>query len=267
MSGVGETAAAAGAGAARSIARAARETGADFEYLMKTARRESNFDVRAQARTSSAAGLFQFIEQTWLAMVHRHGEKHGLGEAAAAIREDAAGRFRIDDPAMREQVLALRLDPDAASLMAGELARENAARLRGALGRDASAGELYAAHFLGPSGASRLIKTAQSDPAARADLAFPQAAEANRPIFFDGARPRTVSEVLANLTGEAAQAAERRQRPDAPTDHAMADFANRGSVASPIAAAGGGVLTPAMVEILASLDAPRKGGDRGGKDS
>ena len=51
------------------IRQAARETGADFEYLAQTAARESNFDPQAQARTSSAAGMFQFIEQTWLGMM------------------------------------------------------------------------------------------------------------------------------------------------------------------------------------------------------
>jgi len=245
-----------GAGAARVIARAAERTGADFDFLMKTAERESAFDPRAQARTSSAAGMFQFIEQTWLAVMHRHGEKHGFAEAANAIREDAAGRFRIDDPQAREAVLALRFDPEAASLMAGELARENAARLRGVIGREPSAGELYAAHFLGASGAGALIKAVESDPGAKADSLFPAAAAANRPVFYDGARAKTAAELLADLTGGRPVSAPAGAQAG-PQPVMFAD-AGRPSAAS-WRAGPATALTPAVVEILASLDAPERG--------
>ncbi|MFW5660671.1 MAG: transglycosylase SLT domain-containing protein, partial [Oceanicaulis sp.] len=127
----------------RVIADAAQRTGADFDYLMRTAARESSFDASAKARTSSAAGLFQFIEQTWLAMLHRHGDRHGYGEFAAAIEQDGRGRFTISDPAMKARVLDLRFEPEAASVMAGELAAENAGHLRAAIGREPSSGELY----------------------------------------------------------------------------------------------------------------------------
>ena len=41
------------------IRSASQATGADFDYLVQTAERESAFNARAQASTSSAAGLFQ----------------------------------------------------------------------------------------------------------------------------------------------------------------------------------------------------------------
>ncbi|MGL4729664.1 MAG: transglycosylase SLT domain-containing protein, partial [Bosea sp. (in: a-proteobacteria)] len=44
----------------------AAKTGTDFGYLVRTAQRESALDPNAKARTSSATGLFQFIDQTWL---------------------------------------------------------------------------------------------------------------------------------------------------------------------------------------------------------
>ena len=131
----------------RLISDAASATGANFDFLMRTAARESNFDAGARARTSSASGMFQFIEQTWLAMVARHGDRHGYGDMAASVRQDG-NRFVVDDPQRRQEILDMRFDPRAASLMAGELTAENAAILRNATGREPSTGERYAAHFL-----------------------------------------------------------------------------------------------------------------------
>ena len=66
-------------GVEAAIRRASASTGVDFDFLMKTAQRESAMNPAARARTSSAAGLFQFIEQTWLATLKQHGGKHGCG--------------------------------------------------------------------------------------------------------------------------------------------------------------------------------------------
>ncbi|HEX9591052.1 MAG TPA: transglycosylase SLT domain-containing protein, partial [Bradyrhizobium sp.] len=58
---------------AGAIKQAASTTGASFEYLLATAKMESNFDPKASASTSSARGLFQFIDQTWLGTVKEAG--------------------------------------------------------------------------------------------------------------------------------------------------------------------------------------------------
>lgn len=246
----------------RVIERAARETGADFDFLLQTAARESSFDAGAQARTSSAAGLFQFIEQTWFAMMHRHGDKHGYGELAGAVERGADGRFSVSDPVMRQRVLDLRFDPEAASVMAGELAAENASVLRSSIGREPSTGELYAAHFLGARGAASLINAAASDPGQRADQLFPQAASANRPVFFEGGRPVTTAGLLERLTGERAVNA-----PDAAPLSRLArageDAASRLQSAPSVAGyaafeRGDGVLSPTVLALLASLDAPER---------
>ena len=52
---------------AGAIRDAAQTTGTSFEYLLTTAQIESNLNPAAQAATSSAKGLYQFIDQTWLA--------------------------------------------------------------------------------------------------------------------------------------------------------------------------------------------------------
>lgn len=178
------------------LQRAAQATGADFDFLLNTATRESGLKPGAQAGTSSAVGLFQFIEQSWLGMVKNYGAKHGLGSLANAISRGSDGRYFTPNPADRSAILALRKDATVASLMGGEYAQASRAQLSGELGRDVCHGELYMAHFLGPDQACRLIRMAENQPNASAADAFPAAARANRPVFFnkDGSE-RTAKEV------------------------------------------------------------------------
>jgi len=196
-------------GVEAAIRRASAATGVDFDFLMKTARRESALNPSARARTSSAAGLFQFIDQTWLGTVKRHGAQHGLGQYADLIHQGADGRWRVDGSA-RNVVMDLRFDPQAASAMAAELTASNAAYLRGRMGREPGAGDLYAAHFLGPAGAAQLMDAMDRRPGAVAASMFPDAAAANRSIFYRDGRAATVAEVHDNLqrtAGEGAPAA------------------------------------------------------------
>lgn len=187
-------------GIEQAVRRASDLTGVDFGFLMRTAKRESGFDITAKAPSSSAAGLFQFIEQTWLATIKRHGAAHGYARYADLIQEGADGRFHVPGgDEVKKAVMDLRYDPHCAALMAGELASDHAAYLRGRTGREPTGGELYAAHFLGPQGSAKLIEAAQSTPNAIAANLFPDAAGANRSVFFRDGRALTVSEVYANL--------------------------------------------------------------------
>jgi len=165
------------------LQKAASATGSDFHYLLGTAMRESSLKPNATSSSSSAAGLFQFIDQTWLGLVKEHGAQHGLGKYADAITKQADGRYRADADAKKD-ILALRTNPEYCALMAGEYAKSSQGSLRASLGRDVCGGELYAAHFLGADAAARLIKLAGSDPGASAAAQFPQAAAANKSIFF-----------------------------------------------------------------------------------
>lgn len=174
---------------------AAAATGSDFHYLLGTAMRESSLKPGAQSSTSSAAGLFQFIDQTWLGLVKQHGAQHGLGNYAAAISKDADGRYHAD-AGSKQSIMALRKDPETAALMAGEYAKSTQGTMRASLGREVCGGELYAAHFLGPDAACKLIKAAGNDPTASAAALFPQAASANKSVFFhDGGGPKSVRDV------------------------------------------------------------------------
>ena len=193
-------------GVEAAIRRASNATGVDADFLVRTARRESAMNPSARARTSSAAGLFQFIEQTWLGTVKAHGAKHGYGQYADLIYRGADGRWRVEGSA-RNVVLDLRFDPQAASTMAAELTASNAAYLRGRSGREPGAGDLYAAHFLGPAGAAQLMDAVDRRPGASAAAIFPEAASANRSIFYRDGRPATVAEVHANLQRSAGDGA------------------------------------------------------------
>jgi hypothetical protein len=182
------------------IRDAARATGAGFEYLLNTAMRESSLNPNAKAKSSSATGLFQFIDQTWLGTIKQSGAGLGYGKYADAISRTSQGKFVVNDPAMRREIMALRKDPTANAVMAGAFANSNSKVLNDRLGRKPTDGELYMAHFLGASGAVRFIKAAEARPDAKAANYFPRAAQANASIFYDkqgGAR--SLKQVYAGL--------------------------------------------------------------------
>ena len=184
------------------IRQAARMTGADFKYLLATAQVESNLNPNAQAATSSAKGLFQFTEQTWLTTVKEQGGPLGYGPYADAISRQPSGDYAISDPKMTRAVMNLRSDPNANALMAGAYTKLNAGKLADRLGRGPTEGELYIAHFLGATGASRMIGLADSSPQTPAAAVFPVAARANPTIFYDGrGNARSAGDVYRTLIG------------------------------------------------------------------
>ena len=178
----------------------AQTSGVGFDYLLATAQRESSLNPAAKAGTSTATGLFQFIEQTWLGVMKSAGAKLGLGSYADAITARSDGTYSVADPATRQAILDLRRDPKVSATMAGALTQRNRDALGAALGREPTSGDLYAAHVLGARGATTLINSAQGSPARSAALDLPEAAAANRGLFYDRAgRPRSSSELSALL--------------------------------------------------------------------
>ncbi len=188
------------------IARAAERTGADFGYLLAQARLESSLDPDARARTSSAAGLYQFIDSTWLETLDRHGASFGFAGASAAI-ERQGGRARVIDPSLSQAIMGLRFDAEASALMAGALAEDNRATLAPLLGRNPDPAELYLAHFLGAGGATKFLTALAADPDAPAAALFPAPAAANRSIFYgSGGAPRSLAGVMELFRGKMATA-------------------------------------------------------------
>jgi Transglycosylase SLT domain len=187
----------------RAIGAASDRTGVNFDYLMNQARVESGFRSDAKASTSSASGLFQFTQQTWLATVKQHGAEHNYSWAADAISADKRGRYSVPDAQLRGQILDLRNQPEAASAMAAEFAADNGDVLATALGREPESVDLYLAHFLGSGGATKFLKAWATDPSQPAATLFPAAAEANEAIFYArGGVPRTLNEIRERFRGK-----------------------------------------------------------------
>ena len=149
--------------------------GVDPQLLATMCAVESDFRISAKAGTSSAGGLFQFIDDTWTYMLGRYGKKYGIAPNTP------------------------KNDPRANALLGAEYIRENYDYLSKSIGRKPNANDIYMAHFLGPGGA-RQVLTGQPDAiAARLN---PSAAQSNKSIFYhnDGnGAPRTVRELMAEI--------------------------------------------------------------------
>jgi hypothetical protein len=194
---------------AGAIKQAAGTSGTSFQYLLTTAKMESDFNPTAGASTSSAHGLFQFIDQTWLTTVKEAGAQFGYGNYADMITKSSDGSYSVADPTARQAIMKLRDDPAVASDMAAAFTQSNSFQLTGMIGRRPTDSELYMAHFMGVGGAAKLIGNAEDNGDASAARLFPNAAAANRSIFYDrpSGRARSVSEVYSVLEQRYASAA------------------------------------------------------------
>ncbi len=178
------------------VKAAAARTGADFSFLMEKASTESSFDPAAKSKTSTATGLFQFIESTWLNMVKEHGAKYGLGKLADQI-QIRNGKPCVDNCATKDTILNLRKNPEIAALMAGEFSAGNKRYLEENTDKPVGKTELYLAHFMGAGGATKFLNSLDDNGDAVASRLFPKEAHANKGVFFDPVtkQPRTLNEI------------------------------------------------------------------------
>ncbi|WP_306222951.1 transglycosylase SLT domain-containing protein [Bosea beijingensis] len=180
------------------IVRASKVVGADPTLLMAVADKESSFSTAVKAQTSSATGLYQFIEQTWLGVIYEFGTKHGLAADVKLIGRSGR-QFVVTDASQRQRILDMRREPYISALLAAEMLKRDTLRLERALGRHLTGGEIYLIHFLGPDAAQTFIETMEETPGVKAAELLPRPAQANRPIFYAGSgdetKVLTVSEV------------------------------------------------------------------------
>lgn len=146
------------------------------DYLATTRAKESGGNDLAANPNSTALGRYQFTKDTW----------GGLARKYPDLGLTPNGRT---DPAQQERAMQA-------------FTRDNAQALTSA-GITINPQNLYGAHFLGASGASKFIPGALSNPdAPAASLVGPGVARANRTVFFnrDGS-PKTAGEVYAWMGG------------------------------------------------------------------
>jgi hypothetical protein len=106
---------------------------------------ESNGDPNAKNKRSTATGAGQFIDETWLDMIHAH-------------RPDLASRSE-------KEKLDLRRDPELARQITARFAEQNAAMLS-ARGLPVTPSTLYLSHFAGRAGAVAILAAPDNADAA-----------------------------------------------------------------------------------------------------
>lgn len=139
--------------------------------LSKIAHIESNNNPNARSNTSSASGAFQFTNGTWKEAVKKYGTETGIS-------------------------LKDKNNPRAQAIMTAKMLADSAKVLRNTLGRDPNYTELYMTHFLGLGGANKMLN---SHPMAYAARVFPEAARANRSLFYKNGKPVTVAQLYDTL--------------------------------------------------------------------
>lgn len=124
------------------IRERALANGADPDTLLRFAQVESGLDPNARAKSSSAGGLFQFVDGTW--------RDYGNGGD--------------------------RFDPYTAADAGARLLRDNSAVLQKA-GIEPTGPNAYLAHFAGAGTAAKLLKADDATPVV--SILSPQAVQAN----------------------------------------------------------------------------------------
>jgi hypothetical protein len=190
--------------AAFAIRQASKVVGVDFGYMMELASAESGFAQGVKATTSSATGMFQFTDDSWLTMMYLDGAKYGYKDIADHIdvkrdRNNNIISAKIDDPLIAKYALDLRKDPRLNALMGAEFAKENKAILESAMPRQqVNRTDQYLAHFLGPGQAVDFLTQMRKHPDTAADGLFPAAAGANHNVFYnDDGTARSLKDVYS----------------------------------------------------------------------
>lgn len=165
------------------LQRAAQATGFNAGVLRRIAERESRLDSTASNPLSSARGLMQFTQGTWLEVVRDFGPRHGLNRQAEALVTDRDGNIGARNWRELQGILRLREDPHLSAILAAERLKKVRPTLEEAQGRTASPADLYLAHLLGPTGARQFLAAVRDTPSRSSLAVVGNAAKPNPGIF------------------------------------------------------------------------------------
>lgn len=167
------------------IVGAAKLVGVDSNVLLAQTAMESDFNNTATPGTSSAKGIMQFTNDTWSDMMKKYGKLYGY---------DA----QTTPPT----------DSKAAAIMGAHYMKDGIASLSKNTNRNIGPTEMYLSHLLGPGGAATFFKMLDTNPNALPGMVMTKAAAANRNIFYDGNRMRTVGEIYGLISSKIAAKAK-----------------------------------------------------------
>jgi hypothetical protein len=158
------------------LSSAAEKTGTDPALLAKIVNYESGFNPDARplrkdgSRISSAHGLGQMIDSTWVQMVRSHGEQFGIQGASKMSPSDA---------------LSLRGDAQLQANLTAALTAKNVATGRRIGGANDDA-NVYALHNLGDGDGSKFLRALKANPSAAVSSVLPPNVIANNPDLYAG---------------------------------------------------------------------------------
>ncbi len=151
----------------KQIIAASHRSDIDAEYLLLLATIESSLNPKAKARTSTATGIFQFLEQTWLEVIRDYGAKYGLEKEAKMIRKGKKGNphlLYVKNKKEERRILNMRFDPTISTQMAIEFTNKNKEFLEKELKVKATNVNLYTVHFFGKNNAKKFFKILHKKP-------------------------------------------------------------------------------------------------------
>lgn len=217
---------------ATAIYKASIRTGVDFELMVLKAKMESDLGRLTVAKHTSARGVFQYIEPTWLTLMRRYGDELGYGHYAKSIkRAKYPGLPYIEgnNPYLKAEILALRHDLDLSAMIKAYQVREETDVIRKIKKGRVTATDHYIVHMLGVPLAKQFYRQKASmttQPIANSRIpAMREAAKMNRPFFYHGKRALSARESYAKF--EARVGKEFKTLKKAAFKYAAADCAEK----------------------------------------